>query len=95
LYLDAEVTKTATIVLRGATQNQLDDLGRAVDDGVNVIKALTKDGRLLPGAGAAEAELSKRLFAFGEVSSQQQQNAIIWLLFLLTWISNVIRKLLV
>jgi T-complex protein 1 subunit theta len=43
-------------------------LERAIDDGVNVIKALTKDGRLVPGAGASEAELSKRLFAFGEVS---------------------------
>lgn len=36
-----EQTRTATIVLRGATQNHLDDVERAVDDGVNVIKAIT------------------------------------------------------
>ena len=34
-----EKTRTATIVLRGATSNHLDDLERAIDDGVNVIKA--------------------------------------------------------
>lgn len=60
-----EKTRTATIVLRGATTNHLDDLERAVDDGVNVIKALLKDGRLLPGAGATELELAKRVDAYG------------------------------
>ena len=39
----SEKTRTATIVLRGATQNRLDDLERAIDDGVNVIKALLKE----------------------------------------------------
>ncbi|OLL25412.1 putative T-complex protein 1 subunit theta [Neolecta irregularis DAH-3] len=61
-----EVTKTATIVLRGATQNRLDDVERAIDDGVNVVKAIAKDPRLVPGAGATEMELFKRTFAFGE-----------------------------
>lgn len=60
-----ERTRTATIVLRGATQNRLDDLERAVDDGVNVIKALLKDARLVPGAGATEIELSRRVDAYG------------------------------
>jgi len=36
-------TRTATIVLRGATQNHLDDLERTVDDGVASLKALLKD----------------------------------------------------
>lgn len=58
-------SKTATIVLRGATQNRLDDLERAIDDGVSVLKALLKDGRMLPGAGATEMELSKRVEAYG------------------------------
>lgn len=42
---EGEKTRTATIVLRGATSNHLDDLERAVDDGVNVIKSLMKDAR--------------------------------------------------
>ncbi|KAJ1822687.1 T-complex protein 1 subunit theta [Coemansia sp. RSA 2599] len=48
-----------TVVLRGATQNALDDAERAVDDGVNVVKALTKDPRLVPGACASEMELAR------------------------------------
>ncbi|TQS36243.1 hypothetical protein Golomagni_03313 [Golovinomyces magnicellulatus] len=56
-----ETTRTATIVLRGATQNYLDDIERAVDDGVNVVKAITRDPRLVPGAGAAEMQLAERV----------------------------------
>ncbi|KAJ1884567.1 T-complex protein 1 subunit theta, partial [Kickxella alabastrina] len=48
-----------TVVLRGATLNALDDAERAVDDGVNVVKALTKDPRLVPGGCAAEMELAR------------------------------------
>ncbi|KAJ6611000.1 chaperonin Cpn60/TCP-1 family [Mycena sp. CBHHK59/15] len=58
-------TKTATIVLRGATANRLDDLERAIDDGVNVLKGLIKDGRMVPGAGAVEVELAKRVETYG------------------------------
>jgi len=32
----------STIVLRGATDNYLDDLERAVNDGVNTFKAVTR-----------------------------------------------------
>ena len=32
----------ATIVIRGSTENIMDDIERAVDDGVNTFKALTK-----------------------------------------------------
>ncbi|KTW28392.1 T-complex protein 1, theta subunit [Pneumocystis carinii B80] len=61
-----EITKTATIVLRGATQNYLDDVERAIDDGVNLVKAIVKDPRLVAGAGATEMELSKRISAYSE-----------------------------
>lgn len=70
------VTRTATLVLRGATQNHLDDIERAVDDGVNVVKAITKDARLVPGAGAAEIQLVERLQAYGEKTPGLAQYAI-------------------
>jgi T-complex protein 1 subunit theta len=71
-----EVTRTATLVLRGATQNHLDDVERAVDDGVNVVKAITRDPRLVPGAGATEIQLVERITAFGEKTPGLAQYAI-------------------
>jgi T-complex protein 1 subunit theta len=71
-----ETTRTATIVLRGATMNHLDDLERAVDDGVNVIKAITRDPRLVPGAGATEMQLVERIQAYGERTPGLPQYAI-------------------
>jgi T-complex protein 1 subunit theta len=71
-----DITRTATIVLRGATQNYLDDLERAIDDGVSVVKAITKDPRLVPGAGATEMELLKRVLAHGEKTPGLLQHAI-------------------
>lgn len=73
---DNDVTRTATLVLRGATQNHLDDVERAVDDGVNVVKAITRDARLVPGAGATEIQLAERISAFGEKTPGLSQYAI-------------------
>lgn len=71
-----DTTKTATLVIRGATQNHLDDIERAVDDGVNVVKAITRDPRLVPGAGAAEMQLVERITAYGERTSGLAQYSI-------------------
>jgi T-complex protein 1 subunit theta len=71
-----EQTRTSTIVLRGATQNALEDLERAVDDGVNSIKALTKDARLVAGAGATEISLASKIVSYGEKTPGLLQHAI-------------------
>jgi T-complex protein 1 subunit theta len=71
-----ETTRTATLVIRGATQNHLDDIERAVDDGVNVVKAITRDPRLVPGAGATEMQLVERIQAFGDVTPGLSQYSI-------------------
>jgi len=71
-----EKTKMATIILRGATQNLLDDLERAVDDGVNVLKALLKDGRLVPGAGATELELARKVEKYGSGLKGLSQHSV-------------------
>lgn len=73
---EEEKTRTATIVLRGGTQNMLDDLERAVDDGANVVKAVVKDPRLVAGGGAAEIALALQLSTFGEKTSNLSSHAI-------------------
>ncbi|KAG8630226.1 hypothetical protein KVT40_001845 [Elsinoe batatas] len=71
-----EQTRTATLVLRGATQNHLDDIERAVDDGVNVVKAITKDPRLVAGAGAAETALVEKISSVADKTQGLAQYAI-------------------
>lgn len=73
---DESISRTSTIILRGATQNSLDDIERAIDDGVNAIKGLLKDNRLLPGAGAIEIELIKLITQYGEKTPGLLQLAI-------------------
>ncbi|KAG1665525.1 T-complex protein 1 subunit theta [Nymphon striatum] len=45
---DSTESRIATVVIRGSTDNRMDDIERAIDDG---------DGRCVPGAGATEIEL--------------------------------------
>ena len=65
---EREESAISTIVIRGATDNIMDDVERAIDDGVNTFKALTKDTRMVPGAGATEIELAKSLTSYADVS---------------------------
>lgn len=73
-----EITRTSTIILRGATQNNLDDIERAIDDGVAAIKGLLKPngGKLLPGAGATEIDLVSRITKYGDRTPGLLQLAI-------------------
>ncbi|KAL8283198.1 hypothetical protein RQP46_005976 [Phenoliferia psychrophenolica] len=73
---EQEATRTATVVVRGATTNQMDDVERAIDDGVNVVKGILKDARLVAGAGATELELAKRIAEYGEKTPGLAQHAI-------------------
>ncbi|KAF6205067.1 hypothetical protein GE061_019234 [Apolygus lucorum] len=57
--MEGRDSRISTIVIRGATENYMDDIERSVDDGVNTFKGLSRDGRFLPGAGAVEIELAR------------------------------------
>lgn len=69
-------SRIATILVRASTQNLLDDVDRAIDDGVNVYKGITKDNRFVAGGGAAEAEISRRLHDFADTREGLDQYAI-------------------
>ncbi|KAH8389029.1 hypothetical protein KR200_009783 [Drosophila serrata] len=69
-------SRIATVVIRGATDNFMDDIERAVDDGVNNFKCLTRDGRYLPGAGATEIELATQLSAYADTLPGLEQYAV-------------------
>ena len=68
--------RVATVVVRGATDNLMEDVERAVDDGVNAVKTLCTDPRLVPGAGGAEAAMAARVAAFAEECPGLDQYAV-------------------
>merc|ERR1712179_386992 len=69
-------SRVSTIVIRGATDNYMDDIERAVDDGVNVFKGVCKDGRLTAGGGSTEIELARQVSAWGETHAGLEQYSI-------------------
>uniref|UniRef100_A0A665XBP6 T-complex protein 1 subunit theta n=1 Tax=Echeneis naucrates TaxID=173247 RepID=A0A665XBP6_ECHNA len=73
---EKEDSAISTVVIRGSTDNLLDDIERAVDDGVNTFKVLVRDKRLVPGAGATEIELAKQITSYGESCPGLEQYAI-------------------
>lgn len=74
--LDSKESPISTVVIRGSTDNYMDDIERAVDDGVNTFKGICRDSRIVPGAGAVEMELSRQVATYGETCPGLEQYAI-------------------
>ncbi|XP_023014869.1 chaperonin containing TCP1 subunit 8 [Leptinotarsa decemlineata] len=74
--LEGRESRISTIVVRGATDNYMDDIERAIDDGVNTFKSISRDGRFVPGAGATETELSIQLTNYADTLPGLEQYAV-------------------
>jgi T-complex protein 1 subunit theta len=68
--------KMATIIIRGSTNAMLDDCERAIDNGINAVKSLLRDPKLLPGAGATEMIISHEIQAFAKQQPGLDQYAV-------------------
>lgn len=73
---ESKESRISTVVVRGATDNYMDDIERAIDDGVNTFKALSRDPRFVPGAGATEAELAVQLLKYADTLPGLEQYAV-------------------
>eukprot|EP00775_Hariotina_reticulata_P001144 gene1144-1485_t len=76
LQQDAALGSVSSIVLRGSTEGFLDDVERAVDDGINAYKALCRDARCVAAGGAAEVEMARQVADFGKKQTGLHQYAI-------------------
>ena len=76
IFTNANNTKLATLVLRASTTSMLQDLERAVDDGVHALQVACRDGRCVYGAGATEFTLAQRITTFADLSPGLDQYAI-------------------
>jgi thermosome len=68
--------KALTILIRGGTEHILDETERAVFDGLLGVGCVLKSGLIVPGGGAIEVEIARRLRIFGQSLSGREQLAI-------------------
>ncbi|MEK6843864.1 MAG: thermosome subunit alpha [Nanoarchaeota archaeon] len=68
--------RALTIVLRGSSTHVLDEIERAVKDGLGDVVAAVKSGKIVPGGGAIEMEVSRRLRIYAKTLSGREQLAI-------------------
>ena len=74
--IKAKETKLATILLRASTSSTLNDLERAVEDGVRAVEMVCKDGRLVYGGGAVEMAMAVELTKEADKHPGLEQYAI-------------------
>lgn len=70
-------SKIATIVLRSASPNVLDELERSIGNAVNVVRSVARDPHFVAGAGATEIELAHQLQQFGATVPGLDQYAVL------------------
>ena len=68
--------KALTILIHGGTEHVLDEVERAVMDGLGDVACALKYGLIVPGGGAIEIELARRLRNFGQSLSGREQLAV-------------------
>ena len=68
--------KSLTILIHGGTDHVLDEIERAIMDGLGDVLCVLKSGLVVPGGGAIEVELSRRLKHFGQSLSGREQLAV-------------------
>ncbi len=68
--------KALTILIRGGTEHVIDEIERAIKDGLGDVVASLKSQLIVPGGGAIEIELARRLRHFGQSLSGREQLAV-------------------
>jgi chaperonin GroEL (HSP60 family) len=68
--------KALTILIRGGTEHVIDEMERAIKDGLGDVSASLKSKLVVPGGGAVEIELARRLRQFGQTLGGRERLAV-------------------
>ncbi|CAD5244272.1 thermosome subunit beta [Thermococcus camini] len=68
--------KAVTILIRGGTEHVIDEVERALEDAIKVVKDVMEDGYILPAGGAPEIELAIRLDEYAKQVGGKEALAI-------------------
>ena len=74
--IEGEYGGAMTLVIRGSTPEIRDEVSRAFDDALGVGHRLTKEKMILPGGGATQIHLARKLREFATSQSGREQMAI-------------------
>jgi len=68
--------KALTILIHGGSEHVIDEIKRAIKDGLGDVSCALQSGLVVPGGGAIEIELAKRLRQFSQGLSGREQLAV-------------------
>lgn len=68
--------KAVSILVRGSTEHVTDEVDRAVEDAIGAVASALELGKIVPGAGAPEVEVAKKLREFAGSLPGKEQLAV-------------------
>jgi len=75
-FITGTKNHSATLLLRGGTQQVLNGLERALDDALHAVADVVEDGKLVAGGGAPEIELAMQLREYASTLKGREQLAV-------------------
>ncbi len=75
-FITGTKNHSATLLLRGGTQQVLNGMERALDDALHAVADVVEDGKLVAGGGAPEIELSMQLREYASTLKGREQLAV-------------------
>ena len=68
--------KAVTILIHGGSEHVMDEIERAMEDGLGDVSCVLRSGLVVPGGGAIEMEVSRRLKSIGQTLSGRERLAV-------------------